>query len=504
VTRVRVAVVGSGFAGLAMAAKLREAGIHDFVILERAPELGGTWRDNHYPGCACDVPSHLYSFSFAPNPDWSSAFAPQREIRAYIERVAAERGLRRHVRFGAELQSAELEEADATWTLRARDGRTWIAEVLVMATGGLSRPAVPDLPGLSRFEGNTWHSAAWRHDVPLVGKTVAVVGTGASAIQFVPQIAPEVARLHVFQRTPPWIWPRPDHDFGALEKQLLRLAPLRWLYRQRLFWAHEARAVPFALEPRLLRVASRIALANLHRHVADPELRRKLTPDYVMGCKRVLLSNDYYPALTRPNVEVVTDVIREVSRDGVVTAQGVERRVDAIIFGTGFDVQNPVGPVRVRGRDALDLEERWRAGPEAYLGTSVPGFPNLFTLVGPNTGLGHNSMLVMIEAQVRYVMSCLDFMRTGRLASVEVRPEVCARYNEAIQARLRRAVWSTGCKSWYLDARGKNTTLWPGPAAEFVLRTLRFDRASYVARRREVMPAPEAAPRLRVVAAGAR
>ena len=496
--RVRVAILGSGFAGLGMAIKLREAGIDDFVILEKADAIGGTWRDNHYPGCACDVPAHLYSYSFAPNPDWSEAYAPQPEIRAYIERVAARYRLRPFVRFGAEVVAAELDESDATWTVRTADGRAFVADVVVAAGGGLSRPAVPELPGLPRFAGPTWHSATWNHDVPLAGKTVAVVGTGASAIQFVPKIAPEVAKLHLFQRTPAWVLPREDHTFTATERALFRVPAIRWLYRQRLYWRHELRAIPFTIEPRILKWAEKMAIRNLHHHVKDPALRAKLTPDYVMGCKRILMSNDYYPALARPNVEVVTDGIREVTSTGIVTADGAERAVDAIIFGTGFQVHDYLGPVKVIGRGGVDLAATWRKSAEAYLGTTVAGFPNLFTLIGPNTGLGHNSIIFMVECQVRYVMSALRAMKAGDYALVEPRADVQRRFNERVQERLAGTVWASGCKSWYQDAAGKNTTLWPGSTAEFMLRTMRFDSHDYVMRRRDELPA-RAAPPLKAV-----
>ena len=496
--RVGVAILGSGFAGLAMAIKLREAGRDDFVVLEKAHAIGGTWRDNHYPGCACDVPAHLYSYSFAPNPDWSEAYAPQPEIRAYIERVAAQHGLRPFVRFGAEVVSAELDEHDATWTVRTADGRSFVADVVVAAGGGLSRPSTPRLPGLERFAGPTWHSAAWDHDVDLTGKTVAVVGTGASAIQFVPRIAPAVGKLHLFQRTPPWVLPRPDHHFTALERTLFRVPAIRWLYRQLLYWRHEARAIPFTLRPEILKWAQRFAIQHLHHQVKDPALRQKLRPDYVMGCKRILMSNDYYPALARSHVEVVTDAIREVTRTGIVTADGTERAVDAIVFGTGFEIHDYLGPLRVVGRDGVELGAAWRRSAEAYLGTTVAGFPNLFTLIGPNTGLGHNSIIFMIECQVRYVMSALRAMREGGYATVEPRPELQRRFNDRIQERLERTVWSTGCKSWYQDAEGRNTTLWPGATAEFMLRTMRFAPSDYLMRRRDQLPA-RVAPALRAV-----
>jgi cation diffusion facilitator CzcD-associated flavoprotein CzcO len=496
--RVSAVIIGTGFGGLAMAIQLKRAGIHDLVLLEQADAIGGTWRDNHYPGAACDVPAHLYSFSFAPNPDWSCAFAPQPEIRAYMERVVDQFAIRPHVRLHARVTSAELDESRALWTVRCADGRCWEADIVVAATGGLSRPLVPTLPGLERFAGRTWHSARWDHGFELGGKRVAVVGTGASAIQFVPRIQPKVAKLHLLQRTPAWVLPRPDHDFSDDEKRRFRSGPRRWLYRQALYWRHELRAIPFTLEPRILRLAERMAVKNLERHVADPALRRKLTPSYRMGCKRILMSNDYYPALARPNVEVVTDGIREVTARGVVvddgSAGGRELAVDAIAFGTGFDVHDYLGPITVVGRGGDELGARWRHSAEAYLGTTVPGFPNFFTVIGPNTGLGHNSIIVMIESQVRHIMACLAGMRAHGAALIEPRAEVTRRYNDELQRRLDRTVWASGCTSWYRDASGKNTTLWPGLTAEFAVRTWRFDPRAYVMQRRDQLP--RAVPRL--------
>ena len=499
--RVGIVIIGSGFAGLAMAIKLSEAGFDDLVVLEQADAIGGTWRDNHYPGCACDVPSHLYSYSFAPNPGWSRAFAPQAEIRAYIERCADRYQVRRRVRLGAEVVSAVYDEAEATWTVACAGGRRFVADVVVAAAGGLSRPAVPEVPGLSQFRGATWHSARWDHGVDLTGKRVAVVGTGASAVQFVPRIAPQVGRLHLFQRTPPWVLPRPDRRFSLAQRAAFRVPAARWLYRQRLFWAHEARAVPFTLSPRLLELAQGLALRHLRRQVADPALRARLTPDYVMGCKRVLMSNDYYPALTRDNVEVVASGLRAVDQRGVVGGDGVRREVDAIVFATGFAVHDYLGPLVVRGRGGRELGAEWRARAEAYLGTTVPGFPNLFVLIGPNTGLGHNSIIFMIECQVRYVVSALRAMRRGGVRAVEPRAEVVARYNRALQARLSRTVWASGCRSWYQNPDGVNTTLWPGPSAEFLLRTWRFRPADYLMEQRPGVAAAGAAPARRPVSA---
>ncbi len=490
VERARVVIVGSGFGGLCLAIKLLEAGVDDFVILERADAIGGTWRDNHYPGCACDVPAHLYSFSFFPNPDWSTTYAPQPEIRAYIERCAARYQLHRKVRFGATVERAELDEARATWTVTTRDGRRFVGDVLVSAIGGLSNPSIPSLPGLERFTGPTWHSAAWRHDVPLAGKRVAVIGTGASAIQFVPRIAPQVAQLDVYQRTPPWILPRQEETFSEAQKRRFRRVPgLRALHRAKLYLGHEARAVPFTLEPRLLRLMQPLALRYLHHQVKAPALRAKLTPDYVLGCKRVLISNDYYPALTRPNVEVVTDGIREITARGVVDLAGRERPVDAIIFGTGFAVHDYLGGVHVIGRGGEDLAARWRDNPEAYLGTMTHGFPNFFTLLGPNVGLGHNSIIFMLECQVRLVMSTLRALWAQDGALVEPRVEAVRAYNDELQRRLTGTVWSAGgCRSWYLNEHGKNTTLFPGFTIEFAARTRKFVAAEYVMQARSELP----------------
>jgi cation diffusion facilitator CzcD-associated flavoprotein CzcO len=483
VSEVFAAIVGTGFAGLGMAIKLKEAGIHDLVLLERSDDIGGTWRDNHYPGCACDVPSHLYSFSFEPNPSWSKNYPEQPEIQAYVQRTAEKYGLREHLRFGAEIVAARWDEAQLRWIVEAKDGRRWRARVLISAVGGLSRPLLPELPGLSRFAGPRFHSAAWDHGVPLADREVAVIGTGASAIQFVPRIAAQVRRLRVFQRTPPWILPRADRTFGPLDRALLSLGPVRWLHRQRLYWTHELCGIGFTLDPRLLRVAERLATRHLLRSVPDPELRRKLTPQYAMGCKRILLSNDYLPALTRPNVELVTEPIREVVEQGIVTRDGREHRAEVLIFGTGFDVHNHGAGVRIEGRGSRTLNAAWRDGAEAYLGTTVAGFPNLFILIGPNTGLGHNSIILMIESQVRYVVNAIRAMRSRELSTVEVRPEVMRRYNADLERRLSRTVWHSGCASWYRDARGRNTTLWPGFTFEFKSKTRRFHLRDYASAR---------------------
>jgi cation diffusion facilitator CzcD-associated flavoprotein CzcO len=479
---VRVAIVGSGFSGLGMAIRLRQAGIEDFVVLERADDVGGTWRDNRYPGCACDVPSHLYSFSFAPNPNWTSTFSPQQEIWDYLRECAQRFGVMDHVRFGHEVRDAAWDDDAQRWRIETSQG-TLIAQALVLGTGPLSEPAIPDLPGLDRFEGTTFHSATWDHDHDLDGERVAVVGTGASAIQFVPKIQPRVGRLHVFQRTAPWIMPRPDRPLKAWERRLYRALPAaQLLMRAGIYWARESFVLGFR-HPRVMRHGERLARRHLARQVRDPELRRKLTPTYRMGCKRVLISNDYLPAMTRENVELVNDAIAEVRPRSIVTADGVEREVDTIVFGTGFHVTDMPAAERVRGRDGLTLAEHWQGSPQAHMGAMVAGYPNLFFLVGPNTGLGHNSIVFMIESQCNYVLSALQLMDERGAAELDVLPEAQAAYNARVQEQMRGTVWTSGgCASWYLDAQGRNTTLWPSFTWPFRERTRRLDPAEYMLR----------------------
>ena len=477
-----IAIVGSGFAGLGMGIGLKQSGVDDFLILEKAEALGGTWRDNHYPGCSCDVQSHLYSFSFAPNPDWSRMFSPQLEIRRYLEHCADRFDLRQHLRFGHELTHAQWDAPAALWRLRMRDGRRVQARVLVSGMGGLSRPSIPDIPGLASFAGAVFHSQQWRHDYPLAGKRVAVIGTGASAIQFVPQIAPQVAHLDLYQRTPPWIMPKPDREVTRAERWLFRHLPFtQTLMRAGLYWMLESRVLGFVLHPGLMKAVELVARRHLKKQVPDPALRKALTPDYTIGCKRVLISNDYYPALLRSNVDVVTTGIERVESDAVIMRDGTRRPADTIILGTGFHATDPLPRGVIVGRDGRDLLDAWRDGAEAYLGTTVAGFPNLFLIAGPNTGLGHSSMVFMIESQVNYVLDALRQMCSQRVHAVDVKPQVQASFNRDIQQRLGHAIWSEGgCASWYIDPRnGKNTTLWPGFTWQFRRATQTFLLADY-------------------------
>jgi cation diffusion facilitator CzcD-associated flavoprotein CzcO len=464
-----------------MGIRLKQAGIDTFTILEKAGSLGGTWRDNDYPGAACDVQSHLYSFSFEPNPSWSRMFAEQREIRSYLEHCAQKYGLLPHLRFDREVKRTDFDEASSTWTVTLAGGEQMTADILIIATGGLSRPAYPDIPGIQRFTGKIFHSARWDHSYDLGGKRIGVIGTGASSIQFVPQIAPRAKELAVFQRTPPWILPKPDRAISSGERRLYRLLPfLQWLYRVLLYWLLETRVLGFVVSPKLMLLVQKAALQYLTTSVPDPELQKKLIPNYTFGCKRVLISNDYYPALMRPNVEVIDSGISEITEEHVVTRDGRRVELDALILGTGFRASEDAAPFEVRGKGGVDLNEHWKAeGAQAYLGTTVAGFPNFFIISGPNTGLGHSSLILMIESQVTHIMSALEAFRKLRARAIEVRREVEAVYNRHLQTRLERSVWASGCASWYRTRTGRNTTLWPHFTFVFRLLTRRAKVADF-------------------------
>jgi len=490
---VDIAVIGAGFSGLGTAIRLRGQGHENFVVLERGDDVGGTWHWNTYPGCGCDVPSHLYSFSFAPNPSWTRTYSRQDEIRDYLRRCADDFGVRPHIRTSTTVESAVWDEQARRWILETDRG-TLRARVVIAGIGPLTEPKVPDIPGLETFEGHTMHSARWDHDYDLAGKRVASIGTGASAIQYVPSIQPEVERLHVFQRTPPWVMPHTDRPTTALERSLYRRLPaLQRLVRGAVYAARETNVLGFVKYPRLMSLVERIARRHIARQVPDRELREKVTPDYTIGCKRILPSNRWYPALTQPNVELVTGGVAQVRPNAVVGTDGVEREVDAIVFGTGFAVTDiPLGRL-VTGRGGRTLDDHWHGSPNAHLGTAIAGFPNLFMLLGPNTGLGHSSMIYMIESQLAHVVDALRVMRERGAEVAEVRAEVAQRFNEDLDRRLERTVWNTGCASWYLDDTGRNATLWPDWTFRFRRRTARFDPTEYdlTARRpvREAVPA---------------
>ncbi|KPI00922.1 4-hydroxyacetophenone monooxygenase [Actinobacteria bacterium OK074] len=487
VPHVRVAVVGSGFGGLGAAVRLRREGVTDFVVLERAGGVGGTWRDNSYPGCACDVPSHLYSFSFAPNPDWPRTFSGQGHIRAYLEHVADVFRLRPHIRFNSEVKMMTWDGERLLWVVETSSG-TLTADLVVSATGPLSDPKVPDVPGLDRFPGRVFHSAQWDHGYELRGKRVAVVGTGASAIQLVPEVQPLASQLTLFQRTPPWVLPRVDRPISRAERWAHRQLPFTTRLRRGYLWGiRELQVQAFTKRPNQLGLVEQLARRHMARSVKDPVLRAALTPDYRIGCKRILLSNTYYPALGQPNVDVVTSALAEVRGSTLVAADGsTTPDVDAIVFGTGFHVTDMPIADRVVGADGRTLAQAWAdTGMRSLRGASVAGFPNWMTVIGPNTGLGNSSMILMIEAQLNYLadyvrqLSVLGGGSSGRVA-LDARSAAVDDWNDRVQERMRRTVWNTGgCTSWYLDDNGRNTTVWPGTTTEFRAATRQVDLAEY-------------------------
>ena len=477
---VDVLIVGAGFSGICMGIKLLEAGIKDFLIIEKSDDLGGTWYENRYPGCACDVPAHLYSFSFERNPDWTRMFAGQQEIWQYLKSCVQRYGLAPYIRFNTRLQEAAWYESAGRWRISANsvpcnngnrnDMLRIHARVLVSGMGALHVPHYPEIPGIELFSGPSFHSATWRSDVDLTGKTVAVVGTGASAIQFIPQIAPRVGKLYILQRTAPWIVPRLDFGFSEKARARFRRIPaLTWAFRKFLFFALEWRVLSFLGDRVVREYLERIARRHVERSVADPTLRAALTPRYQIGCKRILLSDDFYPIFKRRNVKLITERIAEVREHSVVTQDGAERLVDVLIYGTGFHVTEQFIGMKLFGRNGLEIHDAWRNGLSAYLGVTVSGFPNFFMLLGPNTGLGHNSVVLMIEAQVRYVIKCLKLMRKRNISAMEVRAESQKHFAANLRDHMARTVWqSGGCRSWYQDTHtGENTTLWPGSVIQY-------------------------------------
>lgn len=475
-------IVGTGFAGLAMAIKLKEMGRHNVALIERAKEVGGTWRDNEYPGAACDVPSHLYSLSFAPKHNWTRKYPSQPELYSYLKEVAANYELYPHIHFDETLAEARFVPQQQLWRVRTGRNVYW-AQHLVMGNGGLAEPKLPNIPGAEMFAGKTFHSAQWDHSYSLKGKRVAVIGTGASAIQIVPELVQEVGELSVFQRTPNWLIPRFNRPYSGLEKQLFKRVPgLRKLHRTSIYWGHEARVMGMVIHPMLMKAFQQIALLHLRRKVKSLALRQQVTPDYLIGCRRILISNDWYPALQQPHCELVTSGITAIDAAGIHTVDGGYKEVDAIVYCTGFyATENPIAS-RVIGPDGQTLAEAWESGEEAYLGTTVAGFPNLSLIIGPNTGLGHTSMIFMIEAQVNYIAKMLQYAQQAQAHTMEVKASVQAQYNGMLQKRLQHSVWATGCDSWYQHKNGKITALWPGFTFEFWLRTQRFNPADYVAR----------------------
>ena len=464
ISDIDTVIVGAGFGGLCMAIKLREAGMGNLVILEKGDEVGGTWRDNHYPGAACDVQSHLYSFSFAPKADWSQRYAGWAEIQQYILDVTAQYDLRRDIRFGSEVTGAVWHEDETRWHITTRDGNTWRCRQWVLATGPLHVPAMPDIPGLNQFAGPVMHSARWRDDVALAGKRVASIGSGGSAIQYVPEIAPTVAHLTVFQRTPAWVIPRDARRYSAWRQWTFAHLPgARWLHRARLYWSNESRVWPL-FRPALAGLVQRAVAWWMRRQVDDPLLADRLVPRYLIGCKRILVSNLWLKAFNRKNVELVTDAITEIRPHAVVTADGREHPADVLILGTGFvvDPRLYMRDFALVGRNGHRLADDWAKTPTAYLGIGMAGYPNMFQLVGPHTALGHNSVIFMIEAQVHYIVEALRERARRKAAWMDVTPGAQADFLAWVTRKLAGTVWTSGCRSWYQAADGTNFTLWPG------------------------------------------
>lgn len=480
-TQYNQLIIGAGFAGICAAIKLKEAGFNNFIILERNSHLGGTWYDNSYPGAACDVESHLYSFSFEQNPDWSRQFSPQAEILSYLERCAERYGVNPYIQLNTRVVKVVFNENTGLWQVTDAEGKTYTAQTVISCAGGLSQPSLPDIKGIADFKGEKFHSAQWHRNYKLDGKTIGIIGTGASAIQIIPAIAPIVKELKVFQRTPPWILPKPDKEIGNFRRGLYRSLPFtRRFYRWRLYWTHELMAFGFTGNTWIMKLVTKVAKLFLNRSVKDETLRKKITPNYIIGCKRVLLSNEYYPALQLPSVAVITDHIETINATGIKTTDGTQHNLDAIVFATGFQAAEGVIVFNVQGRNGLNLNEAWRNGAEAYLGISVAGFPNLFMVVGPNTGLGHSSMILMIEAQVHYIVEAVKLIKQQALKFVDVKTETQKTFNDNLQLKLGKTVWqSGGCVSWYQTKTGKNVTLWPGYTFTFMKQTKNFEPAKY-------------------------
>lgn len=476
---MRVCIVGAGFSGVAAAIDLRRAGVTDLLILDRGSAVGGAWRDNTYPGCGCDVQSRLYELQVAPWPEWSRKFARQEEIRSYLESVVEIFGLRPSLRLDCEVLRAVWDESDDCWHIQTTRGDI-VADVLISACGGLTEPFTPDVPGMSDFTGQAMHTARWDHSVEMTGKRVAVVGTGASAIQVIPAIAPDAAEVVVMQRTPPWVMPRRDRAVPGWYRRLLAASsPVHRVAREVSSWAREIQLLSFTRQGAFRALGERMARKHLETQVTDPALRARITPDYDMGCKRILISDDYYPALMRANV-TVTGALERVTPGAVVDADGVEHPVDVIVWATGFKVLEPPLVDRVVGVDGETLADAFdRNGMSAYKGTTVPGFPNLYILQGPNTGLGHSSVVLMSEAQIRYLVPAVA---SGLVHEVD--PTRLERYRDSIDERLTGTVWQQGgCRSWYQNDHGRNVALWPGSTHGFARMMRRFDPQAYRVRR---------------------
>jgi len=477
-------IVGAGFTGIGTAIKLAEAGVDDFVILDRADRVGGTWRDNTYPGAACDIPSLLYSFSFVKNPTWSRAYSPAEEIRRHIEDMVDRFGLRRRIRFGVEVNGLRFDADDGVWTVKTTGRKRFRARTVVLACGPLADHKWPDIRGLDSYEGHKIHSADWDHDYDFTGKRVAVVGTGASAVQIVPELVKKAEFVKVFQRTPGWVLPRVDMPIPGLAQTVFAKVPgAQRLAREALFWGHEVSATALVWDTPLTNLVAQLGRAQLRLQVKDPWLRRQLTPDFTPGCKRMLISSDYYPALQRDNCKLITWPIATMCPAGIRTSDGIEHRFDAVVFATGYDVHLTGPPYPVIGLDGRSLADEWAGGAQAYKSIQASGYPNLFFMTGPNSGPGHNSLLVYVEGQIEYAVRAITTIRNENLRYLDVRETAQRRYNAKIQRRLAKTTWLSGCRSWYLTDDGFNAAMYPGFATQYLrqMREFRFDDYEAVA-----------------------
>lgn len=481
-------VIGTGFAGLGSAIKLKQAGM-SFAVIEKSSGVGGVWKANTYPGAQCDVQSHLYSFSFEQYPYWSRAYGMQKEILDYLEHCAQKYEINPHIKFNTEVIGAQWNENEQLWKVNTNKGETLKAKALFLAAGGLSRPSYPIITGREKFKGKMFHSAEWDHSADISGKKIIVIGSAASAIQIVPAIAPHVKKLTILQRTPSWVLPKEDFAYSGLDQWMFKTFPaMQWASREAFYWRLEWRAMAFTHAPFLLHSLQDWAEKYIRKTVKDPVLAEKVVPKYTIGCKRILLSNDFYPAIQRSNVEVLTSGIREMEEDGIILNDGTKVEADLIVAATGFKVTEDAAPFEIKGRNDRILNEEWKDGPEAYLGTTVKGFPNLFMIVGPNTGLAHTSMVYMIESQINYAMKAMQFMKTNRIQVIEVKDSIQDSYNKEIQSRLKDSIWNTGgCVNWYKNKAGKNISLWPGFTFEFRMRTESFNPVDYIQERKKLV-----------------
>ncbi|OTG82984.1 flavin-containing monooxygenase [Acinetobacter sp. ANC 4648] len=481
VQKTQVAIIGAGFGGLAMAIRLLQANIQDFIILEKADDVGGTWRENQYPGAACDVQSHMYSLSFAPKKDWSKRYAEAAEIFDYIQDIIKEFELKEFIQFQHEVISVKFDETALNWQLIMQNGQHIEAQFIVFASGPLHVPQIPKIKGIEKFKGEVFHSSQWNHNYNLNNKCVASIGTGGSAIQYIPEIAPKVEQLYVFQRTAAWVIPRDERAYHTLDKTLFsHFEWFRKLHRARLYWSNESRVVPI-VKPQIMKYGQKLAEALIKFKIKDPKIAQKLTPNFVMGCKRILISNKYFPTFNRDNVELITEAIQEVTADSIITKDGKQHKIDCLIYGTGFitDPRIYLKSFACYGQNNLELKEAWKDGAESFYGITTKDFPNLFQLLGPNTVLGHNSVIFMIESQTNYIIQMIQLVHKTQTQAISVKAEAQDQFNQNVQKQLKGTVWQSGCVSWYQQDGGKNFSLWPTYTWKYWLETRKVNPADY-------------------------